>query len=374
MSYEYSGRDPAQEIQRLAQIVQCYERATNLTYGTTVRVDGSVSRAQMITATNGVAFTVANPTLPRENAVIALDFYNNSGGVLGAVTFGTDYELPTTFTAPANGSHLVYVFYRSNDKKWREYGRTGAVQTSDLANDAVTYAKMQNVSASPRLIGRTTAGAGDPEEISVAATLNLAALVLDIANQGVTYAKIQNVSASPRLLGRTTAGAGVIEELTAGPGLALAGGVLDVNSFFKRKTGAQTTAITTLADCTDLTFALGSGKDYRFKFGLVYQCPATTTFPKVAVNGPAITYISYNVTIGGQAADGVSAFFHGVGTALDDAVTSSALVAANTNYLVEIEGVIRTAGAGNLAARIASSVAANCVWQIGSYGFLWPLN
>jgi hypothetical protein len=39
----------------------------------------------------------------------------------------------------------------------------GHVWTVD--NDAVTYAKMQNVSATSRLIGRVTAGAGDPEEV-----------------------------------------------------------------------------------------------------------------------------------------------------------------------------------------------------------------
>lgn len=40
-----------------------------------------------------------------------------------------------------------------------------SVTTSKLANDAVSYAKMQNFSASDRLLGRASAGAGDPEEI-----------------------------------------------------------------------------------------------------------------------------------------------------------------------------------------------------------------
>ena len=35
-----------------------------------------------------------------------------------------------------------------------------------IANDAVTYAKIQNVSATDKLLGRSTAGAGDVEEIS----------------------------------------------------------------------------------------------------------------------------------------------------------------------------------------------------------------
>lgn len=41
----------------------------------------------------------------------------------------------------------------------------GTVTTAKLANDAVTYAKIQNVSAADRLLGRSTAGAGDVEEI-----------------------------------------------------------------------------------------------------------------------------------------------------------------------------------------------------------------
>ncbi len=44
-----------------------------------------------------------------------------------------------------------------------------------------------------------------------------------ITNSAVTYAKIQNVSATDRLLGRDTVGAGVIEELTVGGGVEFTG-------------------------------------------------------------------------------------------------------------------------------------------------------
>ncbi len=43
------------------------------------------------------------------------------------------------------------------------------VATADIDNDSVTYAKMQNVSATDRILGRDTAGAGDVEEITPAA-------------------------------------------------------------------------------------------------------------------------------------------------------------------------------------------------------------
>lgn len=45
-------------------------------------------------------------------------------------------------------------------------GGAGATLTLGLANDGVTFAKMQDIS-SDRLIGRDTASSGDPEEISV---------------------------------------------------------------------------------------------------------------------------------------------------------------------------------------------------------------
>lgn len=52
---------------------------------------------------------------------------------------------------------------------------TGATWTID--NDVVTYAKMQNVSATSRIMGRATASAGDMEELTAAQTKTILALV-----------------------------------------------------------------------------------------------------------------------------------------------------------------------------------------------------
>ena len=111
-----------------------------------------------------------------------------------------------------------------------------AVVTAKILNKNVTYAKIQDVSATDRLLGRSSSGAGVVEEITCTAagraliddasaadqrtTLGLGSLATkstvvtaDITDAQVTYAKIQNVSATDRILGRSSAGAGVVEEI-----------------------------------------------------------------------------------------------------------------------------------------------------------------
>ena len=109
------------------------------------------------------------------------------------------------------------------------------VSTVKIQDDAVTYAKIQNVSATDRILGRDSASAGIIEEITpanVRTMLNVAdganAYVhpnhsgdvtssadgaTTIAADAVTYAKMQDVSATDRLLGRDTSGAGIVEEI-----------------------------------------------------------------------------------------------------------------------------------------------------------------
>lgn len=49
---------------------------------------------------------------------------------------------------------------------------TGVLATANIADDAITYAKIQNVSATSRVLGRKTAGAGDVEELTLSEVLD----------------------------------------------------------------------------------------------------------------------------------------------------------------------------------------------------------
>ena len=98
------------------------------------------------------------------------------------------------------------------------------------------------------------------------------ATALTIANDAVTYAKMQNVSAASRLLGRgSAAGAGDTQELTLGTGLALTGTVLSATAGLPYFQSSSAEAVDTTSSTTyvqKLTFTTSSltAGDYRIDF------------------------------------------------------------------------------------------------------------
>lgn len=56
---------------------------------------------------------------------------------------------------------------------------SGSGATWTIDNDVVTYAKMQNVSAASRLLGRGSSGSGDPEEITLGTNLSMSGTTLN---------------------------------------------------------------------------------------------------------------------------------------------------------------------------------------------------
>ena len=111
----------------------------------------------------------------------------------------------------------------------RDFGRTlsnltylTAAKSADLSTDdlipilnvnavqAGEQPKKVTVGLLATLIGSASVGDGDKGDITVSG----GGLTWTIDNKAVTYAKIQDVSATDKLLGRSTAGAGSVEEIT----------------------------------------------------------------------------------------------------------------------------------------------------------------
>ena len=215
----------------------------------TVQEEGS----NLTTAAHTLNFTGATITATESSGTVTVDVtgsgssgntnlsYTASTRVLASST-GNDTTLPEV--AAAGNSGLMtgsdktkldgLIGLTNGDKGDISVSNSGATWTID--NDAVTYAKMQDVSATNRLLGRDSSGSGVIEEISPANVLTMLGVssgannythpnhsgdvtstgdgATSIANSAVTYAKIQNVSATDRILGRDSSGAGVIEEIT----------------------------------------------------------------------------------------------------------------------------------------------------------------
>lgn len=235
--------------------------------------------------------------------------------------------------------------------------------------------------ATDRLYGRDTAGAGVGEELAPTAVKTLLAIACaDLTDEGggcamsttaggdltgtlpsptittgaVTYAKMQDVSAASRLLGRgSAAGAGDPQELTVGTLLTISGTVLNLEApaaddQLYVSDSATDGTWRTLTDCT------GTNKAVTYATaGNTFGCNTISvgTGDVLASGTPSDNQLAI-WTAAAQTIEGVVALTYtgGVLTVGVDATTSGSLVLANGNATgdsVTIQNISTTAGAWN---------------------------
>lgn len=114
---------------------------------------------------------------------------------------------------------------------------------------------------------------------------------------------------------------------------------------------------TTVSNATGLSFAVAATTCYEFRFLVLFQSAATTTGLKLGMTCPASpTAFAYSVRTP-IAADGAGGEWQGWGTTSGDAVTGTGVQAANTVYVAEVFGVLRTgATSGTLQLQAATEV------------------
>lgn len=140
-----------------------------------------------------------------------------------------------------------------------------------------------------------------------------------------------------------------------------------------RKAADQTFNSATPANVSDLVFALTSGRYYKFSFTLLVRSDTLTVGVAASITHPGATRFGATVrTI--FAADGAGAEFGGAVTASDDAVVPTAVPAINTDYILEIEGVILASASGNLQVRARTETGTTVVTvRQASCGMLYDL-
>lgn len=86
-----------------------------LTYGTTIATDASLGQQFVVTITDGVGFTLSNPTNLTTGQQITYTLRNTSGGAAGTLTLGNIFKAATwTQAANANSRSITFQYNGTN--------------------------------------------------------------------------------------------------------------------------------------------------------------------------------------------------------------------------------------------------------------------
>lgn len=224
---------------------------------------------------------VSGPSSATDNAIARFDLttgklLQNSGATISDAGALTASNFSGTFSGTSSGTNTGdQTITLTGDVTGSGTGSFAAT----IANDAVTYAKMQNVSATDKLLGRSTSGAGDVEEITCTAA---GRAILDDADASAQ---------------RTTLGLGTIATQAANNVAITGGSITGITDLVVADGGtglSSTTAYAVLCGGTTSTGALQSIASVGTAGQVLTSngAGALPTFQSAAAGGGDVTRIS----------------------------------------------------------------------------------
>jgi hypothetical protein len=333
----------------------------------------------------------------------------HSGFPGGGTTFLRDdgtFAAPPAGGSPPTGTGFRHVTAGVEDAAAK------LVDTADVNNNQITYAKIQDVSATDRVLGRSTAGAGDVEEIACTAagraliddatagdqrtTLGLGTIAtanspVPIANGGTGQTTAQaaidaltNVAAATNehVLTKDTASGNAVFKAAPGGGTGasitrIAGdsGAAGADLTYQYLTANSADITVTTPTVVLTTTGVGAGW-WMFKYILLYQSSLATCGIGLCVNHTGTTG---KFSAGWRHFDGSSAGSSGSGDNISTAaaggvvggyvetvkntvsVASVSVTAINADVQAILEGFVEVTASGDLELKLRSELAGTAV-------------